>query len=317
MDDTVVCPGCQTRLMLPIALEQQTVQCPRCRHVFGSLQSAHMAAPTMRPMRSRADAADRLDDEWDGAPTTRFVPAEPPRGRWTATAAISLLALSVLCFAFQGYVDYERIDPVEKAIARNVDIANFQGPVGFNFRGGIVALPRIPAPDLQSRWEALDRLQRYASIALHATFWPAMVFFLLWFQRAAANLRNLHVEGRSYTGVVPAATFFIPFLNFYRPYLIMQEIWRASHPRAIRSWLQSPKSNTIRLWWLACWLVVVASAVMQATDSRFMEGYLIGQRWACVQAFFAVIAGTTLFFIIRRIVQRQEDRYQRLSEEVD
>lgn len=52
--------------------------------------------------------------------------------------------------------------------------------------------------------------------------------------------------------------FLVPVYNLFGPYLVMQEIWRASAPRRPREgpeeWRQGKASVAVTLWWVFCLL---------------------------------------------------------------
>lgn len=108
-----------------------------------------------------------------------------------------------------------------------------------------------------------------ASIALTAVtlgcWLCAVVAFLLWLHRAAANLPALGASGLRFTPGWAVGWWLVPVANLVMPLLVMVEAWRASDPRvgatdrAARSRL-SP-GVAIPVWW-ACWLVLAAVSVV-------------------------------------------------------
>lgn len=87
MDRTVVCPGCQAQLVLPGLPAGQTVQCPKCKHVFETttrLPSAVMAIP---PQASYGTSVDTEDHELFEQPR-RLVPVGRLWGSWLAIGAM-------------------------------------------------------------------------------------------------------------------------------------------------------------------------------------------------------------------------------------
>src|SRR5580765_2028784 len=98
MHETIACPDCQSQLVLPSMPAGQTVQCPRCEHVFAPFPQR---APVAAPKR-----ADLYDDEADIVEPSagRLTRPEPLVGQWKATVAMIALAASVLSFVLQIYV---------------------------------------------------------------------------------------------------------------------------------------------------------------------------------------------------------------------
>ena len=298
MDETILCPGCLARLTLPVLPTEQAMQCPRCLNVFElSRQRTVSARASVRPVlngeKQSQDSSEDLD-EADIAPDWRLTRPEPLRGEWKATAAMLSLVVCILSFGVQGYPQFEQIKLTQKH-EHNALVGIFR-----------VQIPPGGGADEQRRKRHLEQLQSIALMLLNATFWPAMFFFLLWLQQAFRNLRNLQAEGLSYTRGGPGASFFIPIINFYRPYCVIQELWRATYPLAIDnplSWMKSPKSLLVRFWWfsyLACWFVVMLSCCVESLPLQNfnhlnfnIEDY-IGLPLACLQIICAVNAGIFL-----------------------
>ena len=88
----------------------------------------------------------------------------------------------------------------------------------------------------------------------HLTYWPAMILILMFLHQASWNLRILRAGGVIFSPSSVVLAFFIPFLNFLQPYLVVQELWRASDPRVTqdsRSWQQVPRARVVIVWWLS------------------------------------------------------------------
>lgn len=82
--------------------------------------------------------------------------------------------------------------------------------------------------------------------------------FLAWFFRA---YQNLYSTG-AYTLYAPGwaiGSFFVPILNWIRPYRIMEEIWQenaemANDSNAAES-LRQNQPNALLKWWWGCWVL--------------------------------------------------------------
>src|SRR5262249_61859406 len=90
MVDTVPCPGCNASLTLPAMPPGQSVQCPRCRHVFEpevQTVAARAPAPASAPPLTAPDEAN-------DAPLARDRPTSlpPPVGTRCGYLAMFLLA---------------------------------------------------------------------------------------------------------------------------------------------------------------------------------------------------------------------------------
>jgi hypothetical protein len=88
----------------------------------------------------------------------------------------------------------------------------------------------------------------FASLVLGA------VFFGMWMNRAAHNVRALGHMGFEISPGFGVGSFFIPILNLWKPYQAMQDIWRASNAGRGDSWLSVPTGDIVKGWW-AAWLL--------------------------------------------------------------
>jgi hypothetical protein len=178
--------------------------------------------------------------------------------------------------------------------------------------------PRLA--DFEQRRGAWFMISGMANLLHHAIYWPTAIFFLVWLAQASKNTQSLQAEGLTHIPLEAVLFFFFPVVNLFRPYFIVQEIWRSSDPRTIatpRSWLSSPPSKAIRVWWLA-FLAGVALSIfshvlaMQGFNHEQLQGAALVR---CVSNLCMIAAGVSLVFIIRTLMQRQTQRYIRLYED--
>ena len=77
------------------------------------------------------------------------------------------------------------------------------------------------------------------------------ISFGIWIVRAHKNLRAFGIQRLSYTPGWALGWFFVPFLNFVRPFQAMKELWQASHAGA--EWSKSGSTTLVNFWW-CLWL---------------------------------------------------------------
>lgn len=90
------------------------------------------------------------------------------------------------------------------------------------------------------------------------------VFFIYWFRRAYNNLSLSLRANTLYSDGWAAGCWFVPFINLYRPYEIMKEIWVKTQ-ESIPNLLNIKSSAIIGFWWV-CWLV---SNILANISTRF------------------------------------------------
>ncbi|MBC6609360.1 DUF4328 domain-containing protein [Hymenobacter sp. BT507] len=86
------------------------------------------------------------------------------------------------------------------------------------------------------------------------------VYFIRWFRRAYANLKRAgrriqHDDGWA------AGAWFVPFLNLFRPYSIMKEVWNGTFQLA---YAQQPSHPLLRWWWI---IFVLTSTLGRVANS--------------------------------------------------
>jgi hypothetical protein len=322
MNDAIRCPGCEVQLLLPVLPDGQTVACPRCQRVFEP--AAQRTNPVPVPVQ-RPRAPTPVDEPGDD-PTLlpRHGRPELPRGGWRGCLAIALLAVSGLAFALHAYGEIELIllnhaqeelgppRPVRGNLLRDLKMK----AVGMQRRPAPLPNPRQAM--LDERWERWEKFAPKANSLVHVAFWPALLCLFVWLHRAHKNLPGLKAQGLSFTPAWAFIAFVVPIFNIVVPFTFIQEIWRASHPHAVdtpQAWRKSPFARSVRIWWLfyagaiVCWLGAFF------TTPSFPESYdqLLPSAWfGAAASFCSGAACVLLIHIIRRITQRQQQRYGNL-----
>ncbi len=237
---------------------------------------------------------------------------------------MTLLAVSSLAFAVLCYCTIELILLISAQDAlgapRQIDNVFLVGPRFNNFGVGfqLAPPPNRQQALLDERWERWEELAPVAIILVHLTFWPASLFLFIWLYRAHKNLPGLNAQGLSFTPAWAFIAFFVPVFNFFVPFAFMQEIWRASHPHAIdtpQAWRQSPYRRSLRVWWLLYVASIVFWVSANFTRPGVPETYdeLWTSAWlAAAASICSAGAGVLLIYIIRKITQRQHERYSNL-----
>jgi hypothetical protein len=127
----------------------------------------------------------------------------------------------------------------------------------------------------------------------------AVVYFLRWFRRAYANLsragiRTDHTEGWA------AGAWFVPFMNWTRPYSIMREIWWGTQRLAGRA----GRPFSLLGWWWAAFLV--HGCVGRASDQMLTKAetpvQIINATWAdFYSGLFAIVSAVITLVVIQRV----------------
>lgn len=125
------------------------------------------------------------------------------------------------------------------------------------------------------------------------------IFFLWWFYRAYKNLKTLGIALKSTPRRV-IVNFFIPIINFWKPYFAAMEIWNKSDPSTLLATEQegrhSQSSVIVKLWWITT-LIGIFLTVLESVG--FVITYALGNM-------VSIIAAILQIFMVKEISSRQE-----------
>jgi hypothetical protein len=145
-----------------------------------------------------------------------------------------------------------------------------------------------------------------------------IIVFLAWVFRAHKNLYALKVRGLEFTPGWAVGLWFIPFVNFVKPFQVMREIWHGSDPenednnKHTRSLKETPE--ILGFWW---------GVLLASIFTGYIANVMAGSETREENTFYpaALVLSTLLRFgalmliilIVREITGRQELRFQNLA----
>jgi hypothetical protein len=145
------------------------------------------------------------------------------------------------------------------------------------------------------------------------------VVFLRYLGRANHNARALGADDLSATPGWTIGSYFVPIVNLWWPYQILQEIWKASAAES-GPWKSRPGSSLIGWWW---GVRLIDSFVNQAVFRLSMAESapipnlerLIATTWLdFAAAGLDILLLVLSFWLIQRLQQRQVARRQTIGE---
>lgn len=123
-----------------------------------------------------------------------------------------------------------------------------------------------PIARLQEQADAFDRRQQMFGILYLLVFVITGITFLTWINRANKNCRNFGAKNMKFTSGWSIGYYFVPFLNLYKPYQAMKEIWKIS--KNPQNWENEKGSWLLVTWW---WLWLVNGFISYATFKQTMK----------------------------------------------
>ncbi|MBA3971159.1 MAG: DUF4328 domain-containing protein [Bacteroidetes bacterium] len=144
-----------------------------------------------------------------------------------------------------------------------------------------------------------------------------IITFVMWFHRAYKNLHRVSAPNLQYTSGWAAGSWFVPFLNLGRPYLIMKEIWNETQNFILpKDGFSRSSSTQIIGWWWAFWLF--SSILGNASGKMIARATTIDQLIPATQISIVSDAVDMISMILTLImVIRMMGYEQLLSEKVN
>lgn len=118
-----------------------------------------------------------------------------------------------------------------------------------------------------------------------------------WIWRTSTNAHGL-AAGMSITPGWAVGWFFIPFMNWVKPFESMKEVWQVSHDPDC--WPTVPVPVLLRWWW-GLWLASNFAANISLQLTRFDAGYAAIATVGLAATVFAVACGLTLLRLVRTL----------------
>ncbi len=146
-----------------------------------------------------------------------------------------------------------------------------------------------------------------------AIFVAAAVLFIVWFRRAYTNVGRLGVDGLRYGPRWAVGAWFVPFLNFVRPKVIANDIWRGSDPKLATQATVGLASSVpwyFNVWWAALLIssIVGRFAFSSAQNAQTASSLRTAVTTLLVSDAFDLIAAVAAIAVVVEIFRRQQER---------
>ncbi len=122
------------------------------------------------------------------------------------------------------------------------------------------------------------------------------ITFIMWFRRAYFNLHLIDKHLKFSEGWA-AGCWFVPFVNWFRPYNIMQEMYETT-----KRLLSDRQSTSFVGWWWAFWLLASISGSISfqfARNATTVDDYITYTIFDMVQSIFLIPAAILTVKVIR------------------
>src|SRR5262245_28444710 len=145
------------------------------------------------------------------------------------------------------------------------------------------------------------------------------VVFLFWQHRAYKNLPALGVPRPDISSGWVVGSWFVPFLNLFRPYEIMKYIRDKSDPETVKFGFgdfETRDNFTLKAWW-GFW---IASIIVARFSNRMygraetLDGHVTAGLVGIFSSGLTIVAACLAIAVVRDITSRQEERRKRLMD---
>jgi hypothetical protein len=130
---------------------------------------------------------------------------------------------------------------------------------------------------------------------------------IMWLRRAYYNLHQLPNIHPEFSDGWAAGAWFVPFVNFWRPYTIMREVWQATQ-RAALGRIVEP-ATLLGWWWAAYLLKLVIARITWHMGSSFSSDTITQEDMLAttLEAGTQFIAAGFAWYVIGRMATFEEE----------
>lgn len=222
------------------------------------------------------------------------------------------------------------IEPLAELARWTVRLLLFQALAGlFSFSltmGELVESPQMSVEQMAGGGMAAQTTNCFLSLVWLAT----TIFFLIWQYRLRLNYDSLGVRAMAHSPAMNVVWWFVPVANWFMPYMVLQELWRAGAAGAPEegprlAWRRTPACPLIRTYWIANLLTIAVSLFGTFAMVLMMMPMRRGGA-AEVESFQNIYLAIMLFsnlgnlaarfmevFIVERLTRRQQTMQERLA----
>ncbi|MFH1148820.1 MAG: DUF4328 domain-containing protein [Pseudomonadota bacterium] len=173
-----------------------------------------------------------------------------------------------------------------------------------------------------------DDRQLMGWIVRRSVYWATVVVFLVWIYKAYRNLSALGSTKLRYSAAWAVGAFFVPILQFFRPYQIIREIWKGSDP-AVEAYDESHSEElsapSLIGWWWVIWVAHhltgayanIASRDMESLSTATAGGYLTITWINFISDILEAVSAVLAILVVKKIYERQMEKSKRLRYTID
>ncbi|TWU13557.1 hypothetical protein CA54_23920 [Symmachiella macrocystis] len=163
--------------------------------------------------------------------------------------------------------------------------------------------------------DANDNRQLVIFGAAIVVYLMTAVLFLRWTYLASRNARSLVAEKLEYSPGWAVGWFFVPIVNFWKPYQVMIEIFKASNPNMDDDWQESSSPPATSRWWTMWVIAIIIGRVSSRMSMRAktLDDFLASSQVSLVVDVVCVALGIAAISLVSSLQTWQTEKYDRIS----
>lgn len=170
----------------------------------------------------------------------------------------------------------------------------------------------------ESRLDVLLNIQGILALFQFTLIVLTIVFFLMWFRRAYANLARIGIDYLDHKESMAVWAFFIPIMNLYRPYQIAKET--ATEMNSLMDKLSGGSVKKIPIWIISLWWGMfwfrnlLDNFALKAMNKDFtLSDKINAADMGCISDMFYVPATLVTVWMIHEFSKRESILFQKIQ----
>lgn len=145
------------------------------------------------------------------------------------------------------------------------------------------------------------------------------IIFLVWLFRIYKNLESLRTDPIEFSPGWAVGWWFIPLLNFVKPFQVVRDAWLESDPKVnleadLFSRIKGGGPNFLTVWW-AFWIfgLLLSNVSPRLIDAANTDSFALSGYFYSLQGIVWTAGGILAINVIRDISNRQDERSRNVA----
>lgn len=176
----------------------------------------------------------------------------------------------------------------------------------------------------EAQLSAIDTASTLIGLVSLLLMVATIVCFIRWLTQARRNVVAMGARGLVHSREWAVWGWFVPILNLFRPYQVIEEVWRGSSAQFGRALavMAAPVPSILGIWWGA-WLVngvlgqIAFRMTRGLTDAADLADYIQVERMIAFSGIASVVAAFLAIRVVRGLDDAQRAQRARMVDEAE